>query len=88
MKFYIFEIERERETIRENYGKLEKIQRGTIHTLSQIAEMREQIRKGHQQRVCIGIFILFMGVTGWHKIPLRKGNNPHIPLKKGGQRGL
>jgi len=51
MKFYIFEVQRERETIRENYGKLEKIQRGTIHALSQIAEMREQIRKGHQQRV-------------------------------------
>lgn len=51
MELYIGEVVRERETIRENYGKLEKIQRGTIHTLSQIAEMREQLRKGHQQRV-------------------------------------
>ena len=46
MEVYIGEVVRERETIRENYGKLEKIQRGTIHALSQIAEMRERIRKG------------------------------------------
>jgi HD-GYP domain-containing protein (c-di-GMP phosphodiesterase class II) len=51
MELYIDEVRRERETIRENYGRLEKIQKGTIRAMSQIAEMREQIRKGHQQRV-------------------------------------
>ncbi len=51
MKFYIFEVQREREALRESYEKLEKIQRGTIHALSQIAETRDQLRKGHLRHV-------------------------------------
>lgn len=51
MKFYIFEVQREKETLRESYEKLEKIQKGTIHALSQIAETSEQLRKGHLRRV-------------------------------------
>lgn len=51
MKSYIFEVERERELLRENYEKSQKIQTGIIHALSQIAETRDQLRKGHLRRV-------------------------------------